>query len=158
MIQYKTVSSWIKNQWQCLYWVCITVCQLHYLIDPKLCPTNPPPCCPVALLPCCLVIPFNFALSPSLGVDCKMFSKNITHDCIYLRIQKIYLKIYPTLWPNSHHDTTTCEFNVIFQNMNHWISQEWNVTYSWNKKILKLCLEHYIFRHYPLAYVTSKAV
>lgn len=56
-----------------------------------------------------------------------------------------------------HHDVTTFDVNGMVSNIKKVLSQEWNMTSSRIKNILKSCLKYYIFRNYQfLAEVNFK--
>ena len=52
-------------------------------------------------------------------------------------VQKIYSKMHPVSCTNTHHDATDLV-----------ISQERNIAFLWNKKIIDLCLRWHILRSY----------
>ena len=47
---------------------------------------------------------------------------------------------------NTHHDVTDLVNHGMVKNTITWIPGEWNITFTWNKKILNLCLRCLILR------------
>ena len=56
--------------------------------------------------------------------------------------------MYPTSRTNGHHDNTILEVDEMVLNVGNLIYQEQVMSFSRNKKILKLFLKDYIFRSY----------
>ena len=54
------------------------------------------------------------------------------------------------------HDIIDLVYLELVQNTRAWISWEWNMTFLWDKKILKLCLNWHILIYPFLAEVTFK--
>ena len=50
-------------------------------------------------------------------------------------VQKMYPKMHPVPCTNIHHDITDLVNQGMVKNTRTWISWEWNITFSWNKKI-----------------------
>ena len=68
--------------------------------------------------------------------------------CLYyclFTIQKMYSRMFSTSCCTMYHVIATVEDNEMVWN---WISQEQNMTFSWNKRIFKLYLKEYFYRHY----------
>ena len=63
-------------------------------------------------------------------------------------VQKIYSKMHPVSCTNTHHDITDLVNYGIVKNTKTWISQERNITFLWNIKVLHLCLRWHILRSY----------
>ena len=65
--------------------------------------------------------------------------------------------MYPVSCANTHHYVTYLVNQWMVKNTKTWISQERNITFPWNKKILNLCLRWHILRCYQFtAEVTFK--
>ena len=125
-------SSFHWKHWKLdiiVYWVIGAGCQIEKGL--KLSPT-PPNCSKDfrKMLP--LLISIN---SPNL-VD------------KWVVVQKIYSKMHPVSCNNTHHDVTDLVNHGIVKKTKTLISREQNITFPWNKKILKLCLWLHILRSY----------
>ena len=62
--------------------------------------------------------------------------------------QKIHSKMYAVFCTNTHNDDTDLVYHRMVKNTKTWTSQEWNITFLWNKKILNLRLRWQILRSY----------
>ena len=62
--------------------------------------------------------------------------------------QKIHSKMYAVFCTNTHNDDTDLVYHRMVKNTKTWTSQEWNITFLWNKKILNLHLRWQILRSY----------
>ena len=90
----------------------------------------------------------------------KKFQKNIAHAYIYQltkfgdlmsRDSTDLFKMHPVSCTNTHRDVTDLVNHVMVNDTKTWISQEQNITFLWNKKILNLCLRWHILRSYRFA-------
>ena len=69
-------------------------------------------------------------------------------------VQKIYSKMHSVSFTNAHHDVTDLVNHGMVIKI---ISEERNITFLWNKKIIDLCLRWHILRSYCfVAEVTLK--
>ena len=72
-------------------------------------------------------------------------------------VQEICSKTRPVSGTNTHHDVTDLVNHRTVKNIKFWMSQERNITFLWNKRILNMCLRWYILRsHRFVAEVTFK--
>ena len=63
----------------------------------------------------------------------------------------MWFKRYTNIFTNTHHDVTDLVNHGMVKNTETWISWEQNITFLWNKEILKLCLKWHIFWSYCFA-------
>ena len=54
--------------------------------------------------------------------------------------------MYTTSCTNTHHNTTNFEVSGMVLKIKSWISQEQNMNFAWNRKILKFYLKDYTFK------------
>ena len=98
---------------------------------------------------------------PQSSKSFKRFQKNIALACIHHLtkfggLMSCGLKIHPVSCTNAHHDVTDSVNHEMVKNTKTWISQDWNMTFLWNKKNLNLCLRWHISSGYGLVAVTFK--
>ena len=48
----------------------------------------------------------------------------------------------------THHNVIDLVNHMMIENTKFWVSQEWNITFLWNKKILNWCFKWNILRSY----------
>ena len=53
-----------------------------------------------------------------------------------------------TMCVNTRHDVVTVDVDRIVWKIRNWILREWNMAFTWDEIILKLCLENNIFSSY----------
>ena len=72
-------------------------------------------------------------------------------------VQKLYSKMRPVQYTNTHHDVANFVKHRMVKSTKKWISRERNTTFLSNKKILNLCLRWHILEIYSfVAEVTFK--
>ena len=63
-------------------------------------------------------------------------------------VQKICSKMHSVSCTNTHYDIKDLVNHGMVKNTKTWISQEQNLTFWWNKKILNQCFRWHILRSY----------
>ena len=66
----------------------------------------------------------------------------------WFRIKETYVNLYSPSWANTRYGVINFGIDGMVSNIKKWLAQEWNTSFPWNLKIVKLCLKNYIFRSY----------